>query len=744
MMDSSSPKPLARQPMACLTCRARKVKCDKLPPCLNCRRANQSCVFPPPTRTVNRPKRINATTTKEAGSKELLDRIKRLEDMVKSVSSNDLTGTADISEAISGVKRSPLIQFEGTVANKAEDDRPSLAHYDQGVIRKGPCLDQRKVGGGVHATDDPSFLDWLSSLPDDRTSMNASNGTWKNVESVSALNSSNLEPSLMAPQDPMSCPKSDAFSKTYQQSSSISFPNFPFSDIKESELAPLCLSRYQKKTLWSAFVENVDLCLKVVHKQTIERVLFNEKNNEASADKSNDAVIAAVFLSAAISMKKQEIQQTFQVEPEVLVARLKVAAEKALVQADFLNTENFSTLQALVIFLFTLKGKQDLRYVTLTGVAFKIAQRLKLHVDDSSKGQSFLNRELHRRLWWQLLLLEELPEDQLVGLNPTQIDFDTRMPLNLNDSDIDSSTIEEVKERRGLTEMTFSLILYEMANLGRQIQEEKRQSVRNQGEYQILAKNAERRVLRSKARVESQILQYCPPEHPFSWFAANVANIIMAKRWLSIYLSPFRLFIMQPLSPEIKSRSLVTSVQLLENSRRLQRDAKVARWKWLTDVHFQWSVTSFVLDELPFRPYSPLVGRGWKVINGILNDWPEEIRNSAMGRRMQSLLTNVVNERMSPAKPLQNQALQLQQHTSNEVLAIKNGPQKQEQRTQHDTTDRTIQSVWPDTSSLSLPVRPDVPPSNNMPTMEGSDMMDWPYIPSMDLMLYDYGVPNLT
>lgn len=79
----------ALNPRSCVTCRRRKVRCDKQMPCSNCRRALIPCVFPAPGRAPRqpRPKDPNAppksSTQREA---ELVKRLKKLEGIVEELS----------------------------------------------------------------------------------------------------------------------------------------------------------------------------------------------------------------------------------------------------------------------------------------------------------------------------------------------------------------------------------------------------------------------------------------------------------------------------------------------------------------------------------------------------------------------------------------------------------------------------------------------------------------------------------
>src|ERR1700730_15697887 len=82
---SSGPKPLS-----CVTCRQRKVKCNKVSPCSLCQKAGVQCVFP---------NRGRVPRAKQAGSKtrdiELLRRISRLESLVSKIDKIDAEGLTE-------------------------------------------------------------------------------------------------------------------------------------------------------------------------------------------------------------------------------------------------------------------------------------------------------------------------------------------------------------------------------------------------------------------------------------------------------------------------------------------------------------------------------------------------------------------------------------------------------------------------------------------------------------------------
>ena len=64
-------------PRSCVTCRRRKVRCNKRDPCSNCNKAGIECIFPGPGRAPRKPKR--------SPDAELLARLRRLEGVVESL-----------------------------------------------------------------------------------------------------------------------------------------------------------------------------------------------------------------------------------------------------------------------------------------------------------------------------------------------------------------------------------------------------------------------------------------------------------------------------------------------------------------------------------------------------------------------------------------------------------------------------------------------------------------------------------
>lgn len=158
-------------------------------------------------------------------------------------------------------------------------------------------------------------------------------------------------------------------------------------------------------------------------------------------------------------------------EKDLLLKQYRFGTEQALARANFLDTNEIVTLQAFVLFLACIRRYDETRFVwSLIALAIRIAQSLGLHRDGSKFGLSPFDTEMRRRLWWQVCILDiRAAEDH--GSEPAIVEhlFDTNVPLNINDCDLDPEATEAPIPKVGLTEMTFCLIRFEISTLMRRL-----------------------------------------------------------------------------------------------------------------------------------------------------------------------------------------------------------------------------------------------------------------------------------
>ena len=115
-------------PRSCITCRRRKVKCDKKQPCANCVKAHIDCIFPSPGRAPRKPRKPQDS--------ELIERLKRLEGVVRSLGSQSGFQQDGQSPEKSSDAASP-------VEVKDEEKKDSELTHDEKI--KKACMEIREL-----------------------------------------------------------------------------------------------------------------------------------------------------------------------------------------------------------------------------------------------------------------------------------------------------------------------------------------------------------------------------------------------------------------------------------------------------------------------------------------------------------------------------------------------------------------------------------------------------------------------
>jgi hypothetical protein len=217
----------------------------------------------------------------------------------------------------------------------------------------------------------------------------------------------------------------------------------------------------------------------------------------------------------------EEVRQNFGEDKVVVLTRFKNATQQALTVEDFLKTQELSTLQALVLFLIWIRGSEDpQRFWSLTGLAIRIAQSIGLHRD----GKTFSLSPFETEMSWMLGM--RTSEDFGSSMTTSAHAFDTKPPLNLNDSDFDESTVELSELRLGCTDTTLTLIRYEFSMTSRSMQDLDPLPSSTPSDLSFIKKEL---LEEGERRINNTYLQHCDLSDMLSWITTKVARAIIAK-----------------------------------------------------------------------------------------------------------------------------------------------------------------------------------------------------------------------
>lgn len=179
----------------------------------------------------------------------------------------------------------------------------------------------------------------------------------------------------------------------------------------------------------------------------------------------------------------------------------------------------------------------------LTGISVRIAQRMGLSSDGTTYGLSPFEVETRRRLWWQIMLIDHrVGELSGAGTAILTYTWNTKLPSNINDSDLYVEMKEPPVERTGCTEVTFVRLRCELLDISREKQGALIQPIR----HEQIIKDFEK-------HIEDDYLVHCDPSIPLHMLVLLFARSAFSKIW-SLQTSPMSTMLKSQ-SPEAQERS---------------------------------------------------------------------------------------------------------------------------------------------------------------------------------------------
>lgn len=411
----------------------------------------------------------------------------------------------------------------------------------------------------------------------------------------------------------------------------------------------------QSVALLEVFKENVAPVVLIFHIPTLVCIYWDAIASLDTLDKDTEALLFAVYYSAVISMDSEQCFSVLGVSRKRALETYHFAVQQAVARADLLNTQSMALLQAMVIFLTAFRNEDESRTVwSLTALVFHIAQAMGLHRDGTEFGLTPLETELRRRLWWHICFLDNR-SSIYHGCEPivNRSSFNTKFPLNINDSDLTRDMTKPPPEREGATEMTFCLIRCEILFAHWKIcyVPPNVRCLRQRPNSMSLPER-EALVQELKQRLEDHYLKHCDDSIPILFACLTTARLILAKTWLVLYY-PLSRRDEANLPTTVRDQLLRLAIEVLKESTALLKDKRNSRWAWHAKAHIQWQAAAFTLSEICSRPPSAECDRAWKYITILADQWKLKKEKGTMWRSIKRLLakTQYVRERQKACRP---------------------------------------------------------------------------------------------
>ncbi|CEJ92567.1 hypothetical protein VHEMI08212 [[Torrubiella] hemipterigena] len=598
-----TPKP-HRPSRTCTLCRQRKVKCDRQRPCSQCIRAKLECTYPPgPGRAAKRSRNTSAFQA------QVVDKLHNLEKVIKQF-------TAEREAALEGndtFESSPIDMSIG--ATSSDMASPNVQ------------VNGKPTAGSEPHNDDTPVEEQIGRLiVQDTKSHYISNILWSNLgNEIEELRDMLYEPIS----EDESCVQSKALISTPIKPMSSILCFFPeVSDPMRVQHPSL----FQSVALLDLFSTNVLPLVHIFHMPTTSRLYWDAIASLNSLDRNTEALLFAIYYSAILSAEPETRESILGMPSNAALEMYRSAVEQAITRADLLNTRSILLLQAAVLFLSALRNEDDSRTAwSLIPLVLRIAQAMGLHRDGSMFGLKPLEIEVRRRLWYHICLLD-MKSSEYHGFEPIvhEAKFDTKLPLNINDSDLNPQMIEPPPERDGPTEMTFCLIRCEAMRTAHKVGYAP-PSLRIPGlaDGGVLSiQDRESFVEDLSALFEDRYIKGFDSAQAFQHFYTVVARLIVARMRL-VVLFPFgsKDNNGSNMSGASRDRLFSISMEALEFSYLLLTEERLAKWAWHGKTHVQWHTIAFILSEICSRPPSAECDRAWQCITKVLEGWEQRMDN---------------------------------------------------------------------------------------------------------------------
>lgn len=165
----------------------------------------------------------------------------------------------------------------------------------------------------------------------------------------------------------------------------------------------------------------------------------------------------------------------------------------------------------------------------LIGVAVRIAQRIGLNVDGTTFGIPPFEVEMRRRLWWQIVLIDiRVLEISGSGTSTHLYTWNTKLPSNVNDSDLFPDMRDPPVERSSVTEMMFVRIQCEAVQFFKQSRD-----------LTGVVVFKEPAIKEFEDRLEREYIRDCDPLIPLHVLSSITARLTVCKLRMGLDYHPF-------------------------------------------------------------------------------------------------------------------------------------------------------------------------------------------------------------
>ncbi|KAF2005172.1 hypothetical protein P154DRAFT_518706 [Amniculicola lignicola CBS 123094] len=558
----------AARVLACVSCQARKVKCDHAYPCSRCVKSKTQCV---PANQIARRRR------RRFPERELLDQLSKYERLLR-MNNIDFE---PLHKAISEASDVPAAQ-----AGNGMDD---MAHSQEREVLSPAITIKSETGSEIK--------DWWYVMRQRFPGRDDESDDSSREEFGEAV-------------------VKRALDQAYQNDE-----HFIFGSAQTNlDLSILHPDPIQIFRLWQLYLDNVNPLLRVIHTPTMQGRIIEAASNVLNIAPILEALMFSIYSMAILSLASGQCITMFGATRSDLLKKYQFACQQALMNCGFLRSNDRDCLTALFLYIVSASTTTDPRTLCSTlGLAVRIAQRMRIENESACASHGVLEGEMRRRLWWALVLFDvrisQLADHKSQTFTPI---WDCQIPLNVNDADLRPEMKELPTAQVNPTEAIFAVVRSELGDFVRNSSRLLNFSAphlkclgRNPPES-LVSEGGEMTWLEKK--VEEKYLGHCSLDN-----ALHFMTIWQARS----YLASFRLMenhsdstVLTPAEIEARiTADLPHALRMLHCDTKIMTSPLTHGFRWISHYHFPFPAYIYACKYARRLPLSEHTSQIWKVIN---------------------------------------------------------------------------------------------------------------------------------
>lgn len=253
-----------------------------------------------------------------------------------------------------------------------------------------------------------------------------------------------------------------------------------------------------------------------------------------------------------------------------------------------------------------------------------------LHKDPSAYSTSPIECQVRRLIWHQICFLD-LRTSEATGprcqIRPD--DYDTRLPLNIDDVDLDRAeqgdrSVDVQTDRTYFTDMTITRMRFECYDMHRYLWAERPKLDRKpkEGERKVTVSFLLARIQSFTAAMEKTYLPMLSKTAPLHALASLIYSILSNRLYIQIlqkYLSSDR----HQMPDRLRQIVLSASILTIENSQTIEQQPMLSTWSWYVGALHQYHTALLVLSELYAQACTPdMEQRAWRALDFVFELGP--------------------------------------------------------------------------------------------------------------------------